>query len=158
MHLTRRRIGLGIVAVAVAALIGGASVLVYEGRPAVFVSLPAASATPAQVLRVYLRAATAHDCATTEALTLHRADRGAAWCGYSSAPFWDEHPDLVSYEHVGTAEHYAADAGGGVAEDCIPVDITVKNMSGSEDGPLPGWEFCFAKTSAGWRLADQGYG
>ncbi|RKR75600.1 hypothetical protein [Frondihabitans australicus] len=122
-------------------------------------SLPSASASPQQVLRVYLKAAKAHDCATTEALTVDSPDqRSMAWCGGGTFSLFSNHPDLLSYGHIGKDSEVSPDEAGGDGEDCIPVDITETNMSGAEPGSMPGWQFCFVKTAAGWRLGDEGYG
>ncbi|WP_144711796.1 hypothetical protein [Curtobacterium pusillum] len=121
--------------------------------------LPPSDASAEQVLRVYLRAATMHDCTVTEALTADRGSKDLAWCGGRHPSSWfDHHPDLVSYRHIGAASHVGAGATGTVAEECIPVDITETNMTGSDPGTLPGWQFCFRHTPDGWRLTDEGYG
>lgn len=121
--------------------------------------LPPASASSEQVLRVYLRAAQAHDCAVTEALTDDRGGTDQAWCGDRQPASWfDEHPDLLSYRNVGAMYRETAQETGSVAEECIPVDITQTGMNGAEPGELRGWEFCFRHTPAGWRLTDEGYG
>ncbi|MDM7892317.1 hypothetical protein [Curtobacterium caseinilyticum] len=141
---------------------GGAAVLVDHAHSAATARrLPPASASSEQVLRVYLRAAVAHDCALTEALTAADAPTtpDAAWCGHRQpTSWWDDHPDLLAYRNVRAAERIPADERGGVAEECIPVDVTQTNMSGDDPGVLPGWEFCFRHTADGWRLYDQGYG
>lgn len=123
--------------------------------------LPPASASSEQVLRVYLRAAEAHDCAVTEALTAAHAPSSPdqAWCGQRQPTSWlDEHPDLLAHRNVGSVERRPADENGGVAVQCIPVDVTQTNMNGDDPGTLAGWQFCFRHTADGWRLYDEGYG
>jgi len=123
--------------------------------------LPPASASSEQVLRVYLRAAEAHDCAVTEALTAAHAPSSPdqAWCGQRQPTSWfDEHPDLLAHRNVGAVERIPADERSGVAEECIPVDVTETNTSGADPGTLEGWQFCFRHTEDGWRLYDEGYG
>lgn len=141
---------------------GGAAVVVHHVQTAATVRrLAPPSASSEQVLRVYLRAAVAHDCALTEALTAADAPQtpGAAWCGQRRpTAWWDDHPDMLAYRNVRAAERIPADERGGVAEECIPVDVTETNMTGDDPGVLPGWEFCFRQTADGWRLYDEGYG
>ena len=149
------------------AALAGAAVLAAVGTAAVVQHtqtarrLPPAGASSEQVLRAYLRAAVAHDCAVTEALTATGAPGGphAAWCGQRQATSWfDEHPDMLAYRNIGAVERIPADERGGVAEQCIPVDVTQTNMTGDDPGTLPGWQFCFRHTGDGWRLYDEGYG
>lgn len=126
---------------------------------AVATRLPPASASSEQVLRVYLRAAKAHDCGVTEALTTENGGRDTAWCGGRNPASWfDGHPDLLGYRNIGTVSRLSAKETGRSPEECIPVDVTETNMSGAEPGALPGWQFCFVHTPAGWRLTDEGYG
>lgn len=122
-------------------------------------AIPPASASPEQVVRVYLRAAKAHDCAVTEALTVSSGDaRSMAWCGHRVQSIFSNHPDLLAYRNIRDTSRVPADETGGTVEDCIPVDITETNMSGAEPGEMDGWQFCFIRTPSGWRVADEGYG
>lgn len=150
----RQRVAASVAVLAAAATITGVSIAHAEvaGR------LPPASASVSEVLHVYLRAAKAHDCEVTEALTADSSDRGMAWCGGRVSSMFDDHPDLLSYGHIGAMYRLTPTETGGVAERCVPVDITQTNMSGAEPGKMPGWEFCFRHTPDGWRLTDQGYG
>ncbi|SFF56381.1 MULTISPECIES: hypothetical protein [unclassified Curtobacterium] len=155
----RRRLVLGGVVAAVLVAAGTATVLSVTHAQTVAARLPPASASSEQVLRVYLRAAKAHDCAVTEALTDDSGGSDTAWCGGRTPSSWfDDHPDLLGYRHIGAVSRLSAKETGRAAEECIPVDVTETNMTGAEPGVLPGWQFCFRHTPAGWRLTDEGYG
>ncbi|QCR42181.1 hypothetical protein C1N91_00195 [Curtobacterium sp. SGAir0471] len=159
----RRRILPTVLVTAAVLVVGtGAAVGVHlEHAAEVARRLPPANATSEQVLRVYLHAAEAHDCAVTEALTAADASGtpGQSWCGQRQPTSWfDEHPDLLAHRNIGAVERIPADERGGVAEECIPVDVTETNMTGAEPGTLRGWQFCFHHTEDGWRLSDEGYG
>lgn len=121
--------------------------------------VPPSDASLEEVLRAYLRAAKDHDCAVTEALSVSEGDeRALAWCGGQTESIFNTHPDLISYKHIGVPTAGPSFGASQLAERCYPVDITETNMTGAEPGTMPGWQFCFAKTPSGWRLADQGYG
>lgn len=148
--------------VAVAVLVGAAVVTVVNvtHARATAVRMPPANAPSEQVLRVYLRAAEAHDCDLTEALTMSNApeSKSAAWCGGRTSSMFDEHPDLLAYRNIGAVVREDGSVTGGVVEECYPVDVTQTNMSGADPGVLPGWEFCLHRTTSGWRMYDEGYG
>ncbi|MFJ7288479.1 hypothetical protein ACIQUC_09190 [Curtobacterium sp. NPDC098951] len=147
----------GIAAVALVAAVTVTAVSVTHAQD-VARRLPPASASSEQVLRVYLRAATAHDCGLTEALSDGGSDP-TAWCGGRTPSSWfDDHPDLLGYRHIGAVSRLSARETGRSAEECIPVDITETNMNGADPGVLTGWQFCFRHTPQGWRLTDEGYG
>lgn len=160
----RRRVRPTVLVAAAALAVVGTAVgtgVHLEHAAAVARRLPPASATSEQVLRTYLRAAETHDCAVTEALTAAHApvSPDQAWCGHRQPTSWfDEHPDLLAHRNVGTVERRPADENGGVAVQCIPVDVTQTNTTGDDPGTLAGWQFCFRHTTDGWRLYDQGYG
>jgi hypothetical protein len=150
----RRKVVVGIV---VAAVVAGSTAIVVvqtENR----VQLPPKTASPEQVLRVYLRAAKAHDCTLTVALSVGSDERAAAFCGGGSFLGLSNHPNLVSYKSIGAIDTIPASDTGRFAEQCIPVDIRETGMNGADPGEIPGWEFCFRRTSAGWRIADEGQG
>jgi hypothetical protein len=136
----------------------GAVVIVSQTSQAE-VRLPPKGASSEQVLRVYLRAAQAHDCAVTVALSVGSDERDGAFCGGGSFLGLDDHPNLLSYKNIGAVSRVSAsDTGEGFAEECIQVDIKETDMNGAEPGELPGWQFCFRRTSSGWRITDEGYG
>lgn len=143
--------------VLVAAAATAAGTLVHFERIAAMV--PPSSASSEVVLRVYLAAAVHHDCGVTEALSVSVGDeRALAWCGGRFPSIFSTHPELIAYKNIGAATDGPAFGAGNVPEPCYQVDVTETNMNGAEPGALPGWQFCFAKTPSGWRVADQGYG
>jgi hypothetical protein len=133
----------------------GAVAVVQATQPAL--RLPPKSAPVQQVLRVYLRAAKAHNCRLTQALTTGQNEQDAWGCDRAWS-LYDDHPELIAYKNIGAMYHVPAAGDGSVAEECIPVDIREADMDGAPPGALPGWEFCFARTPGGWRLIDGGYG
>jgi hypothetical protein len=152
----KRKLAVG--AAIVAAILAVTIVIVIQPRQTA-IQLPPKDSSAEQVLRVYLRAAKAHNCAVTEALSDGSDQRSVAWCGGSGfLNSFSDHPDLLSYRNIGAVSRVSASEGGSVAEECIPVDVTETNMSGAEPGALPGWQFCFDHISSGWRLTDEGYG
>jgi hypothetical protein len=108
--------------------------------------LPAASADPVSVTKVYLAAAKANKCDVTKALTL------------SSTWAWCKNPTLKSYTVAEKAEVVPVNPGG-TKETCV--STTVTSSASGEQEAMDGerdWSFCFTKTGSGWRLADQGQG
>jgi hypothetical protein len=143
----------------VAVVIVVAAVVIVAQTSQGDVRLPPKGASAEQVLRVYLRAAEAHDCAVTVALSVGSNERDTAFCGGRSFLDLSDHPDLLSYNNIGGVSRVpASETGEGFAEECIPVDVKETDMSGAEPGELPGWQFCFRRTSSGWRITDGGYG
>ncbi|AMM21436.1 hypothetical protein AX769_16480 [Frondihabitans sp. PAMC 28766] len=111
----------------------------------------------AQVPLVYLRAAEAHDCTLTEALSATDDERQVAWCGRRFS-LLGTHPDLLSFKNIAKPIDEPEFGQNGPPSQCYPVDITETNMTGAQPGAMPGWQFCFIHTPAGWRLAQEGYG
>jgi hypothetical protein len=109
-------------------------------------SLPPSAASPAQVARVYLRAALTGNCTVTAALTLSHT---WSWC---------DDPKLLDYRSVRSPSSVPASEAGR-NEQCVPFQM---DTHGSSDGSLPAgrqpWQLCFVSTQAGWRLYDQGQG
>jgi hypothetical protein len=107
--------------------------------------LPSPSSSPQQVAQIYLAAAKAHDCDLTASLTLAHTWN---WC---------DDPRLLEYRSVGVGSLEPAKYAGR-DERCVPFEM---NTDGSSDGTLEAgwgpWELCFVKTSAGWRVYDQGH-
>lgn len=106
--------------------------------------MPRRSASPEQVANVYLRAAKARNCTLTSALTLHHT---WSWC---------DDPRLLGYRSVGPV--YAVPAAeAGRPEQCVGFEM---DTHGSSDGSMTvGWQpwgLCLVRTSAGWRVYDQG--
>jgi len=149
-----RRIVVGGVLLAAAATAAGTFVHLQR----IAAEIPSPNASSAEVLHVYLAAAKNHDCAVTEALSVSGDERHLAWCGGRTPSLFNTHPDLLTYKNIGSPIAGPTLGASGLAERCYPVDITEANMNGAEPGPMPGWQFCFAKTPSGWRLADEGYG
>lgn len=114
---------------------------------------PAADASVETVTRVYLRAAERHDCALTSLLTTSNT---FSWCGAAPFGLSDGEPELRAFRDLGTAEHLSA-AEGGRSQECVPSTIDQRWMNGAEPGELP-WNWCWVRTSGGWRLWDQGQG
>ncbi|WIE55625.1 hypothetical protein [Curtobacterium sp. MCBD17_003] len=161
--MPRRLWAAGAIGIAAAVAVSTVTVVHHERAEAqeraVEALLPAPDTPVRQVLLVYLRAAKAHQCRVTAALMAPDGpERDAPWCGTRRHTWWsDDDPDLVSYGNVGRTSHVSAEHAP-AAEECIPVDIVQKGMSGADPGSLPGWEFCFTHTADGWRLFDEGYG
>jgi hypothetical protein len=113
-----------------------------SGGPAI----PPATASPEQVARAYLSAAYAGNCALTAELTMAHT---WSWC---------DDPKLLHYRSVRTAQAVPASAAGR-NEECVPFEMYT---NGSSDGSMPTgwqpWNLCLVRTSAGWRLYDQGQG
>jgi hypothetical protein len=107
---------------------------------------PTATASPEQVARDYLSAAYTGNCALTAELTMANT---WSWC---------DDPKLLHYRSVGGAQAVSASEAGR-NEECVPFEMYT---NGSSDGSMPTgwqpWSLCFVKTSAGWRLYDQGQG
>lgn len=153
---TRRRRLIGGSAAAAIVLAAGVLGIVDEAQAtaahqaaALQRAIPPASASPEQVLDVYLRAAKAHDCILTAAL-MAPGTQIEPWCGGHNPAntMLGDAPEILDYSRDG----------GSVGDNCYPVDITQTGVTGAEPGDLPGWEFCFVHTPEGWRLNDEGYG
>jgi hypothetical protein len=146
MQNTGRKRTIAIVAAAVV-VVGGIGVWVYAANhPSPRGSVPAASAPVATVALTYLKAAKAHDCGLTQALTL------------SSTSSWCEDPRMLSYSGVSKPYPYQP-TGGKVEGSCVDFSMRTKggNIPKSPTGTAI-WSFCFAHTSQGWRLQTQGQG
>ncbi|MCU1585489.1 MAG: hypothetical protein JWM49_2045 [Microbacteriaceae bacterium] len=151
----KRKLVVGVVASAALLAIAAVVTVIQVGTA---MQLPPKDSSAEKVLRVYLRAAKAHNCAVTEALSDGSDERSVAWCGGRSSSLFSNHPDLLAYKNIGSVSRVSASEDGGVAEECIQVDVTETNMNGAAPGALPGWQFCFDRTSSGWRLTNEGYG
>jgi hypothetical protein len=107
---------------------------------------PPATASPQGVARAYLSAAYTGNCALTAELTMANT---WSWC---------DDPKLLHHRSVGSARAVPASEAGR-NEECVPFEMYT---DGSSDGSMPTgwqpWSLCFVKTSAGWRLYDQGQG
>ncbi|KHK99423.1 hypothetical protein LK09_01810 [Microbacterium mangrovi] len=143
----RRLIGSSVIA-AVILTVGVFGIEAANQAAAVQREIPPASASPDQVLDVYLRAAKAHDCAVAAALIAPGADLDPL-CGPRNPldALLGSSGEILDYSR---AE--------GPVGDCYPVDLVETGMDGAEAGNLPGWEFCFVQTPQGWRISDEGHG
>jgi len=108
--------------------------------------VPPASASVAEVAKVYLDAAKSGDCTTTKALT---QDRTFAWC---------DNPKLLSYKILGKPVKYP-ETNGTPATVAVNTSLTSKGTDEQENfNGIKPWTFYFVKGAAGWRLYDQGQG
>jgi hypothetical protein len=109
--------------------------------------VPPPSSSPEQVARIYPRAAKAEDRDLTAAPTLPRTWN---WC---------DDPQLLDYRDYRSAPsaYFLPASQAGRDQECVRFEI---NTYGSSDGSMPvGWQPCslrLVRTSAGWRLRDQG--
>ncbi|GAA1891101.1 hypothetical protein [Lapillicoccus jejuensis] len=95
------------------------------------------------VAAVYLDAAVHHDCTTTQALTT------------GATPAWCTDPTMTSYRNV-TGPTLLQQPG----RDLQRVSFTMTNTESAEHSLNPAtrpWSLCFARSAAGWRVADQGF-
>jgi len=107
------------------------------------VPIPPASATPQQVVQAYVDALDAHDCATAEALA---PGEGGRWCHATrsgrvtdlSAPFKDGRRIDI-----------------GVT---LSVSWRLFHNDHSIYGSTFAWGYILSRTTAGWRIVDQGTG
>jgi hypothetical protein len=93
-----------------------------------------------------VQAAKAHDCDLTAALTLPRS---WSWC---------DDPRLLDYRSVNRASLLPAPEAGRDQE-CVGfyMNTHASGPGWQHEGWQP-WSLCLVKTSAGWRLYDQGQG
>jgi hypothetical protein len=133
----------GAVRVGLSLLLAGGLASACSSSPSAPVPPPSSSAE--QVAQIYLQAAKAEDCDLTAALTLPHT---WSWC---------DDPRLLDYQSVNSA-HLLPASEAGRDQECVPFEM---NTHGSSDGSMPvgwqPWELCLVKTSAGWRLYDQGH-
>ncbi|ROQ36717.1 hypothetical protein EDF46_3260 [Frondihabitans sp. PhB188] len=110
--------------------------------------VPAPSAPVRDVALAYLRAATTEDCGLTDALTVHAPD------GPGTGTFaWCRDPRMLAFSGVGRPDPTGEPAG----DYCVP--FTMRTTASSDETIQAGtqdWMLCFTRTSAGWRVLDQG--
>lgn len=114
---------------------------------------PPRSATPREDTLAYLRAAKAHDCAL---LDLLEASGTTDWCPKAPTAWSDGESELLAYRDVGKPYVVSAKQAA-QAEVCVPSVITQRWMTGADPGTMQ-WSWCWARTTDGWRLVDEGQG
>ncbi|WP_395696278.1 DUF4829 domain-containing protein [Nocardioides sp.] len=123
------------------------------------VAVPAPSASPDQVVTVYLDAVNAHDCDTARAVMTEGAEDGAtSWC-----------EDVASLTDVDVSDHVMErpqDSGHSAPEEVanVPVSFDLNWRPFHDDVSMPEgattWGFLLVRESADspWRIFDQGTG
>ena len=153
-----RLIGL-VASVLVVAVAATAVFLMLPPRQTSEVAVPAPGATPEEVVTAYLRALTAHDCDTAEALTtLGEKDNAVSWC-----------KDVASLSAVHVRPHSDERpkwSGRSPTEQVSNVPVTFVldwrrfHDDGSMDEGATTWGYLLVRDSTGspWRIFDQGVG
>ena len=134
------------VAVLVVGLLVVANYFLQIVRLSGHVPMPAASASPVEVVRSYLDALNKHDCSTAVALWTTR-ETPSSWCDDVSE---------ITAEVVGTSKE-----GNPATQRDVSVQINVRWRPFHDDGTLPsnfGWTFLMKRLPTGWRIYDSGQG
>lgn len=135
----------------IASLLAVASCSLLPRQQSEDVPLPSRAASPQQVVRVYLKALAAHDCATARALwEVGAKQRADTWCD-----------DLASLKDV-TVQQALKDSTD--IETDVPVSFEVKWRLFHNDGSMKerpvGWIYQLTRNGPGspWRIFGQGEG
>ncbi len=149
-----RLILIAAVGVLVLALVAVTAHLLLPSRQTEDVAVPAADATPEQVVTAYLEALSAHDCDTAEALIGQgTTDVATTWC---------EDVDRLSGIEVDDHVMKPADGSGAkqVANVAVRFDLDWRRFhnDGSMDEGDTVWGYRLVRDTAGspWRIVDQG--
>lgn len=156
----RRRVTVALLTALMAlALLVAAAYVLLPPRQSEQVAVPAAQATPENVIRTYIRALDAHDCVTAEALVTDDMRSGAkSWCR-----------NVAHLSRVDINRHVVEqlqDSGRSVHEEVANVPVTFDldwrlfHNDASMDEGRTVWGFLLVRdsTSAPWRVFDQGTG
>lgn len=110
--------------------------------------VPPSNASALTVARAFLHAAERRDCPSMRALSDPDDTR---WCVSWLSNALGDDPRLLSHGRLEVVP------GSGSGETDFTVTITVRGVSGMEDG-TDAWGLVLRSTSAGWRVSDEGTG
>lgn len=144
-------------AVIVAAAIGG--YLLLPPWKSSDVAVPAAGATPEQVVTAYIAALNAHDCDAAAAMSTENARNStSSWCGRVARL-----TDVVVKEHHAERPSWSGHSAS-VEVVSVPVEFNLAWRPYRDDGSFPegaaAWGYLLERSAddSPWRIFDQGMG
>ncbi|WP_062387491.1 DUF4829 domain-containing protein [Demequina iriomotensis] len=159
MTSTRSRLIAGLGAVAGTALVAATALAVLPPWQTAEVAVPADDAEAGAVVRAYVAALDAHDCATAEALSAPDAvDATARWCGRVA------HLDGVDVADAVVEDPAWSGRPATVEVVMVPVTFDLDWRLGHGDVSMPEgrtvWGYVLVREDPAdpWRIADQGVG